>query len=265
MPFDFSVYRLWGRNTVRSALVRRTVLTASAVSLTLLATACGSDKASDTKTDAKASASAAPAAKGKTAAELAALLVTQAELPTHKIEPFKEEKTAPVDSDKPECKVLAQAQSMQPLATSTGVGRIMTVELPKPAAEGASVDEKLEAAMGALKSTATSVTLSSYDGKGAEDAFASVQTAITACAGGFAISSEGEKTPIGNVTSEPVTSGDEAAGFSTVMDMGDGQKKKTHTVVVRKGNVLATFWALNLAGDSVQPKVVVDAQVKKLG
>ncbi|MFD5932845.1 hypothetical protein [Streptomyces sp. NPDC060333] len=252
---------------MRSALVRRTVLTASAVSLTLLATACGSDKASDTKTDGKASAPAAPAAKGKTAAELAPLLVTQADLPTHKIEPVEEEKTAAVDSDKAECKVLAQAQSMQPLAPSTGVGRIMTVELPKPAAEGASVDEKMEAAMGALKSTATSVTLSSYDGKGAEDAFASVKTAVTACAGGFAVTQKGEQsTPIGNVTSEPATSGDEAVGFSSVMDMGDGQKKKKmHTVVVRKGNVLATFWALNLAGDSEQPKAVVDAQVKKLG
>ncbi|MEJ8642873.1 hypothetical protein WKI68_18740 [Streptomyces sp. MS1.HAVA.3] len=42
---------------MRTALVRRTVLTASAVSLALLATACGGDK-SDTKKDDKASAGA---------------------------------------------------------------------------------------------------------------------------------------------------------------------------------------------------------------
>ncbi|WP_374775404.1 hypothetical protein OG756_23655 [Streptomyces sp. NBC_01310] len=58
---------------MRTTFVRRTVLTASAVSLALLATACGaSEKAADARGDAKPSASASAPASAASAAAAAA-------------------------------------------------------------------------------------------------------------------------------------------------------------------------------------------------
>lgn len=132
---------------MRTALVRRTVLTASAVSLALLTTACGSDKA-DTKADAKPSAPAssaapaAPAVKGKTDAEATALVVTQADLPDQIVSAEGAAKAATESAgatvDKAECKPLMQAQSGQKVGAATGIGRTTTKAKPKAAAADAS-------------------------------------------------------------------------------------------------------------------------------
>lgn len=253
---------------MRTALVRRTVLTASAVSLALLATACGSEKA-DTKADAKPSAgSAAPAAKAKTDAELAGLIVVQADLPEHVVKPATPEESAAAagaTSDKPECLPLVKAQSMAPVGSAAGTARTKAVAKPKEPAAGASAEEKLKAAMDALSATATSVTLSSYEGKGAQEAIATLKGAGTACAGGYTGSQGGGALKIQKVTpGAAVTAGDEALAYTVVGD-ADGEKLAMELVVVRKGNTLATFSALSASGTAEQPKAVVDAQVKKLG
>ncbi|MGR4883010.1 hypothetical protein ACIPUC_26895 [Streptomyces sp. LARHCF249] len=256
---------------MRTALVRRTVLTASAVSLSLLVTACGSDKGGNT--DAKPSTgapatSAAPAAKAKTDAELAGLLVAQADLPEHVIKPATPAETAAAGtatSDKPECQPLVKAQSMAPVGTAAGKAGTKAVAKPKEPAANASAEEKAKAALAALGSTATSVSLASYEGKGAEEAFATLKTAGTACAGGYTGSQDGESLKIEKVApGAPVTAGDAALAYTVVGD-SDGTKITMELVVVRKGNTLATFSALSLAGVAEQPKAVVDAQVKKLG
>ncbi|MFD3802213.1 hypothetical protein ACFWSF_07450 [Streptomyces sp. NPDC058611] len=253
---------------MRTALVRRTVLTASAVSLALLATACGGEK-----TDAKASASApatsaAPAAKGKTDAELGGVIVVQADLPAYLVKAATAEEVAAagaVTSDKPECAPLVKAQSMAPVGTAAGLARTKAVALGKEPAANASAEEKLKAGLDALGATATSVTLTSYDGKGAEEAFAALKTAGTACAGGYTGSQQGESLTITKVSpGASVTGGDEALAYTIAAD-GDGTKIGMELVVVRKGNTLATFSAISLSGTAEQPKPVVDAQVKKLG
>ncbi|MEU6755834.1 hypothetical protein [Streptomyces sp. NPDC046685] len=257
---------------MRTALVRRAVLTASAVSLSLLATACGSDKA-DTKTDVKASApatSAAPAAKGKTAAELTPLLVTQAELPDFKVEADQAAAAAAkgpaAESDKPECKPLVQLQSYVAQGKPVGTAQVAATSKPKPAAEGATTEEKVEAALKGFSVTRTSVALNSYDGKGAEEAFTALKTAVTACAGGYTVTAEGEKTKIEKVTpGAPAAGGDESLTFALVLDLKDGDKATWQYAVVRKGGTLATFSSMNLTGDAEQPKPVIEAQVKKLG
>ncbi|CAM5508267.1 hypothetical protein SAVIM40S_05025 [Streptomyces avidinii] len=134
---------------MRNALVRRTVLAASAVSLALLATACGSDKA-DTKADAKpseaAATSAAPAAKAKTSAELAGVIVVQADLPTHVVKAPTDAETAAAagaKSDKPECQPLVSAQSMNPVGTAAGTAGTRAVAKGKEPAADASPEEKL--------------------------------------------------------------------------------------------------------------------------
>ncbi|OKK20973.1 hypothetical protein AMK16_11320 [Streptomyces sp. CB00455] len=260
---------------MRSALVRRSVLTASAVSLTLLATACGSDKA-DTTADAKPSAAApatsapAPAAKAKTAAELTPLLVTQADLPDHKVEDDAAAAAAakgkPAETDKPECKPLVQFQSFQSVGAPAGTARVAATSKPQPAAEGATMEEKLDAAMKGLSVTRTSVALNSYDGKGAEEALAALKGAVTACAGGYTVAAEGDSTKIEKVVpGTPAAAGDEALAFAVVIDLKDGDKATWQLAAVRKGNTLATFTSMNLTGDAEQPKAIVDAQAKKLG
>lgn len=257
---------------MRTALVRRSVLTASAVSLALLVTACGGEKA-DPKTDAKPStgapaASAAPAAKAKTDAELGGLILVQADLPEHVVKaatPAETAAAAGATSDKPECLPLVKAQSMAPVGTAVGTARTKAVAKGKEPAADASPEEKAKAAMAALSATATAVTLSSYEGKGAEEALATLKTAGTACAGGYTGSQSGDSLKITKVApGASVTAGDEALAYTVVGD-ADGEKLSMELVIVRKGNTLATFSALSLAGTAEQPKAVVDAQVKKLG
>ncbi|MGW0394186.1 hypothetical protein ACWDYJ_25530 [Streptomyces sp. NPDC003042] len=257
---------------MRTALVRRTVLTASAVSLAVLATACGSGDA-DKKTDAKPSAgasapatSAAPAAKGKTDAEVAALVVTQAELPDQKVSPESAAKAALVaaEADNAACKPLVQIQSAAKIGAATGIGRTGAKVKAKELGADATPEQKIEAALLAIGGAQTLVTVTSYDGKGAEEAFASVKAAGTACAAGYTVTSEGEKLKLNNVTpGAAVTGGDEALSYTAPMDLEDGEKSTTHFVVVRKGNSLATFYTWGLKTEL--PKSIVDAQVKKLG
>ncbi|MET9837656.1 MULTISPECIES: hypothetical protein [Streptomyces] len=256
---------------MRSSLIRRSVLSASAVSLALLATACGSDKA-DTKADAKpseaAATSAAPAAKAKTSAELAGVILVQADLPSHVVKAPTDAETkaaAGAKSDKPECQPLVSAQSMNAVGTAAGTAGTRAVAKGKEPAADASPEEKLKAGLDALGGTTTSVYLTSYEGKGATEAFASVKTAGTACAGGYTGSQAGDSLKITKVVpGAAVTAGDEAVAYTVTGD-ADGETMTMQLVVVRKGNTLATFSALSLAGTAEQPKDVVDAQVKKLG
>ncbi|MFD9335963.1 hypothetical protein ACFWBF_16350 [Streptomyces sp. NPDC060028] len=245
---------------MRTALVRRTVLTASAVSLALLATACGSDTSDKNVDGAKPApsapaASAAPAAKAKTDAELAALLVTQADLPTHGVKaatPAELAAAAGAGSDKPECLPLAKAQSTAPVGTAVGKAGTKAVAKPK------SVDEVLGA-------TVTSVALASYEGKGAEEAFAAIKAAATACAGGYTGSQAGDSLKITKVIpGTPVTAGDAALAYTELGDV-DGETAGMELVVVRKGNILATFSAVSPSGTAEQPKAIVEIQAKKLG
>lgn len=257
---------------MRTAFVRRTVLTASAVSLTLLVTACGGSDKADAKGDAKTSASAsatpqAPAAKGKTDAELVGLLVTQAELPGHVLEAVSAEDVkegAGSTSDKPACLPLIKAQSMDPIGTSTGAARVAAVAKGKEPAADASPEEKLQAGMDALGATATAITLQSYEGKGAAEAFGQLKSAGPACASGYTGTQGGETAKITKVSDGvPVTGGDEALAYTIEMD-AEGERLKTELVVVRKGETLAVFSAVSFKGTAEQPTALVAAQLKKL-
>ncbi|MFB6524337.1 hypothetical protein [Streptomyces sp. NPDC056401] len=252
-----------GGTTVRKALLRRTVLSASAVSLALLATACGgSSDTADGKAD-------APAVKGKNAAALSVELVNQADLPDHVLRPpMPEEVEAAPDatSDKAECRPLIQAQAMAEVGSPVGVARVKAVSQPKVPAADASAVDKLKAAMGALRTTTTTfITLSSYDGKGAEEAFASFQKAGTACAGGYSATQAGETAKVLKVAAgAPVQGGDESLAYAVEQNLG-GQALNTQVVVVRKASTLAVFSAVSISGTAEQPTAVVAAQAKKLG
>lgn len=254
---------------MRNAFVRRTVLSASAVSLALLVTACGGSAKSDAKASAPASASSAPAVKGKTDAELKPLLITEAEAPGFVVAPDAEAKLAAGDADqistdKPECKVLVQSQALQKIGTPTGFARTGVTAKPKED-PNASAEQKVENALGA---TATRVGLSSYDGKGAEDLIASLKTAGTACAGGFSATAGGDTTKYDSVTGgtgAPVTSGDDSVSLVLTLDLEDGDKAVSHLTVLRTGSTTATFSSISLLGKTESPVTLVAAQSAKLG
>ncbi|MET3986699.1 hypothetical protein [Streptomyces sp. PvR034] len=261
---------------MRSTLVRRSVLTASAVSLALLVTACGSDKAAKDEskdggaTSAAPSAPAAdPAAKAKTAAELKALLVTQADLADFVVKEAApaevQEAAAAYATTKAECQPLGQVMAGAGAAKAVGSAATKVSSKPKKPADDASPEEKLKAIKDALSVTVTMVGLNSYDGKGAADAFAAVKTAGTACAAGFPGAKESETGKVTKISAgDAVTAGDEAVAFAVERDV-DGEKIATQLVVVRKGSTVASFYAVSPTGAAAQPKAVVDAQTKKLG
>lgn len=261
---------------MRRTTVRRTAVAASAVSLALLVSACGSDTKSEAKDEPKGKASQnAPAAAGGgkalSQAELEKLMLTEADLAGHKIIPTTaaDQATAKaVTTDKAECKPLVEAMNLHgagaPSATVTR--KVMAGPQGPSLAPDASPEEKAKAALGALGTTITADTLGTHgDAKAAGEALAALKKAGADCAGGFTVIADGEKTKMTKVAPAAYTGGDEAVAFTLGLDVEGGGNAPTHLVAVRKGSTVATFYALSLTGQAQQPKAVVDAQVKKLG
>ncbi|MCX5392607.1 hypothetical protein [Streptomyces sp. NBC_00094] len=252
--------------------MRSAAVAATAVSLALLVTACGGGEKSDGEgkgagKEAAPSASAtssAPAAKALSAAELEKLLVEQADLPGHQVQKAKPADVVPADAistDKPTCKPLADAMSFVSTGKPGATATRKAIELPKTEGATASPEE----ALGALAAPVTSVTLGSYEGQGAQEAFASLKTAGTDCAGGFTLIGGGEKTKILKVAPETLAAGEESLAWTVTTDV-DGEPFVTKLVVLRQGNTLATFSTLSFGGTvKALPKTIVDAQVAKLG
>ncbi|MCX5204798.1 hypothetical protein OG897_25495 [Streptomyces sp. NBC_00237] len=272
---------------MRRALFRRTaVAVASVASLTLLVGACGADKPADTPakgggkaaSDAPAkggdpAGSAGSSAKALTAAELEKVALAEGDVTTHMIAPGKKADEVPAGSikvDKPECTPLADA--MVGVAVGKPGASVLRKAIEKPAKmkvdPKASDEEKFKAGMGALTQPVTVERLASYDGTGAQEAFAALDKAGKACAGGFGGQQGGDKVNIAKVTPDAVTGGDEAAGWTFDMK---GQGPDEMDVVmklaaVRKGGTVATFYTFSLGGTvKAQPVPVIGAQLKKLG
>ncbi|MER5964285.1 hypothetical protein [Streptomyces sp. NPDC002057] len=252
--------------------VRRAAVAATAVSLALLATACGggdSGKAAGKdagkeSAPAASATSAAPAAEALSAAELEKLIVEQADLPGHQVQKATAADIVPADAvstDKASCKPLADAMSFIATGKPAVSAQRKAIEVPKTDGATASPEE----ALGALAAPVTSVTLGSYQGQGAQEAFTSLKTAGTDCAAGFTLIGGGEKTKITKVAPETVSAGEEALAYTVTTDM-DGEPFVSKLVAFRQGNTLATFSSISLGGTvKTLPKTIVDAQAKKLG
>lgn len=262
---------------MRTTVVRRTALVASAAALALFATACGGssddgDKGSDGKTaQADKTASAAPAAaKPLTAAELEKAALAQADVKSGKVTT----KVAAGDNVAQD-KVKAEDEACAPLAllqagTYTGTPsatakRSWTSDAKKPE-PGADPEEAI---MAGLDLTKVVETLSSYADGGAEQAMKDLKTAAQKCAGGFAYTALGTKTTVVKVAVTDAPQGaDEALALTSTLS-ADGVKFPMKSVVVRKGATLAYFPAVNLASgasgkDFPFPAELVDAQLAKL-
>ncbi|MEE1941157.1 hypothetical protein V1L54_17395 [Streptomyces sp. TRM 70361] len=270
---------------MRPALVRRTALAASAVCLALLATACGgsdpdggSDKGGDgAKADKKAAAR--PAVKAKTAAELEKLALAEGDVKDHEIRKVgagEAPDSGGITVDKADCEPLAHAmmgvQVGEPAATAR---RGVSQKAKKPAEPSLDelaemTEEEIEEAFtAALDMTMTMVSLSSYDGAGAERTLADLRTAATDCGGGFTSTAPEDKRKVTGITGEKVTGGEESAAWTLTTDM-EGDVVPVKLVVVRQGGTLASFVSFNLASaggkkDYPLPTAVIDAQLAKLG
>ncbi|GAA0445963.1 hypothetical protein ACFQ2B_15885 [Streptomyces stramineus] len=257
---------------MRRTTLRRTAVAASAVSLALLVSACGSDepaKGAKDEPKGKASAPAAPGANAKALpqAELDKLVLTQSDLKDHKIEaPSAVDVAAAktVGSDKAECKVLTDIMGLRAPGSAAATVARKIVPIAKPLPADASAEEKMKAGMGAIGATVTVDTLGSYDGKGGVDAVAALKKAGADCAGGFTMDAGGTKTKVTKVETGSYTAGDEALAFTLTVDM-EGTPGTGQLVAVRKGSTVATFYSQSLTGKAEQPKAVIEAQVKKLG
>ncbi|WCD84155.1 hypothetical protein KPP03845_100475 [Streptomyces xanthophaeus] len=213
----------------------------------LAVTACGADKADGTAgrepsagAPAASVSPAAPPAQGRTDAELSALLVTQTDLPDHILEPADPQDVADVagsTSDIPACLPVVQAMTWTPIGKPVGTARLVSAAKPKPAAENATEEDKARAAEAALGTTFTAVSLYSYDGNGAQEAFRSLDDAGLACERAFRPSRGGRE--LGSTTvavSTRVTAGDEALAYTvaTYAESPETGRNSTQLVVVRK-------------------------------
>ncbi|OAR22606.1 hypothetical protein A8W25_23620 [Streptomyces sp. ERV7] len=253
---------------MRRTTVRRTALAASALSLALLSTACGSEGSDKEEPKGKGSSSApaTPAGKALSQAELDKLVLAEADLKDHKIAkatPADLAAAKTVTTDKAACKPLVDVMVLRGVGTPGATATRKVIAVPKGPGANASAEEKAKAGLDALGATITADTLASYSGSGAADALAALKKAGTDCAGGFALMAQGDKTNFTKVAPASYTGGDEAIAFTLTADL-DGEPGTAHLVAVRKGSTLATFYAQSLAGKAEQPKAVIDAQLKKL-
>ncbi|MFF6908375.1 hypothetical protein ACFY9Q_20860 [Streptomyces sp. NPDC012389] len=271
---------------MRATAVRRTALAACAVSLTLLATACGGSSdadAGDGKNDKAGSAagsSSAPktSAKALGAAELETVSLKQGDVEGHKIAEAGPDDEVPADglkADKAVCLPVVHAMYGVAEAGSQATTKRRVVTEPKKTDAKKSIEdltkgETEDALTAAFDLTSTLVALNAYDGTAGPDTFAALKKAAADCAGGFTATVAGEKQKIASITEEKVTGGDEAAAW-TVTSEEDGAKAPFKLVALRKEGTVATFLSFNLAAGRdggakfTVPVELVAAQAKKLG
>ncbi|MDO0913903.1 hypothetical protein QQM39_24655 [Streptomyces sp. DT2A-34] len=258
--------------------IRRTVLTASAVSLALLVTACGGGEEGEAKGGTK---SERPVAKALTAAELEKLVVAKGDVKGHEITvPGKEDVFEPgaVSVDKAECEAVGQVLSALPAGKPAASVQRLVVQEPDAAEQempsveelAKMTEEEAEAAtLATLDITKTMTSLWSYEADGAEQALAALREAGKKCAGGFSMTIDGEKQQVTKVSEEKLSAGEDAVAW-TVATKQDGTPAETKVVVFKQGTTLAGFSSFNIAavtrGDTFeQPTAVIEAQAAKLG
>jgi len=256
--------------------------TATALSFALI-TGCGGESkdAESGKDSADKGSSSTAAAKALSAAELDKLIIAKGDLDGFDVEPadtggeFAEskDKVKVVDA---KCAPLAYVLTgFAPGADESAyVNRMATEKDTEPTPTGTS-DEDLDATMDNLQdildSTMTVVSLSSYDGEGAQEALKSVSDAISGCASGFSVSAPGEDTQkFTKVVGEKASgTGDESIAFA-VSGPVEGDMTTVHGEVVRHGSTVAAYYSLSLAalaGEKVTydiPAELIKAQAAKL-
>jgi hypothetical protein len=271
----------------RSTLSRAGIaVVASAFSLAL-ATGC-SDSGSGSGDGDKAAASDRPttAAKALGEAELKKRIIATSDVDGYKVgsadasEPFATSKTDVKVVDEKCAPVAYVVTGFAPGDSSAYVNRMASEQVAPSASSTKSMedmtDEELEDAMNSihdsLGTTVTIVSLSSYEGEGAQKTMASVAAAIKGCSSGFKATANGDTQKFSKVEAEKASgTGDESLAFA-VTGVADGGTALVHGEVVRHGDTIATYYTLSLAAfaddakdtDYDVPADLIKAQAAKL-
>ncbi|MCX4883237.1 hypothetical protein [Streptomyces sp. NBC_00847] len=265
----------------RSSRVRvGATVAVSALSLALI-TGCGGDSGSgDAKDSAGKGSSPTAAAKALSAAELGRRIISEQDLDGYEVKSadkggkFAESKDQVTVVDA-KCEPLAYVLTgFAPGDESAYVNRMATEKVAEPTSKGTS-EESLDDIEDSLKdivgSTMTIVSLSSYDGGGAEQTMKSVGDAVAGCASGFTVSAKGQDTQKFTRVAEEKSSGsgDESVAFS-VTGKTEGDTTTVHAEVVRHGSTVATYYSVSLAALAGKhdkygiPAGIIKAQEAKL-
>ncbi|MDV9176205.1 hypothetical protein R6V09_39540 [Streptomyces sp. W16] len=253
-----------------------------ALSLALI-TGCsdgGSDSAKSNATNDAKDSGTTSSAKALSAAELKKLILAQGDVDGYKVAAVTESVPggrAGIKADA-KCKPLLYVMSgLAPTDAPAETNRMATAN-KKPAATASAdlenmSDADIEKALtDSMSVDVTVVALSSYDGDGAQKAVKAVSDAVAGCTGGFTAKAGGEEQKFTRITAEKGSgTGDESVAYAAYgeVDEADGKSSVVHAEVVRHGNVLATYYTMNLgamvAGKAYTvPAAVVTAQSAKL-
>jgi hypothetical protein len=261
---------------------------ASALSLAL-ATGCSESGSSDGD-KAAGSDKGTTAAKALSAAELKQRIIATGDVDGYKVgaadqsEAFASSKDDVKVVDEKCAPIAYVVTGFAPGDSAAYVNRMATQEVSaSPSASSTKsledmTDEELEDAMNsitdALGGTITIVSLSSYEGEGAQETMSAVSDAIKGCASGFTATAKGDTQKFTKVEAEKASgSGDESLAFAVTGD-ADGDEVVVHGEVVRHGSTVATYYTLSLAsfageaaGDAADydiPAEIIKAQAAKL-
>lgn len=212
-----------------------------------------------------------PAAKALSGAELKKLIIAKGEVPGFKVGAVQG--GIPADSavktDDAKCDPLLDVLTgVAPGDPATNTSRMARQDKKDPTDGATSLDDladgKFEDALkDSMNSDVTVVTLSSYDGDGAEQALRSVSDAVKACAGGFSGDQAGEKGKFSKVAEEKSSAtGDESLAFTATNNTPDGAVP-LHGEVVRHGNTVATYSTINIGAAMTKKAYTVSAAVIK--
>ncbi|WP_327431072.1 hypothetical protein [Streptomyces sp. NBC_01236] len=274
----------------RFALSRTGIAVAASALSLALATGC-SDSGTGDGDKAAGSDKGTTAAKALSATELKSRIVATGDVDGYKV--GAADQTAGFASSKDDVTVVDE--KCEPLAyvltgfapgdSAAFVNRMVSEQAASPSASSTKsledmTDKEFEEAMknitGALGQTVTIVSLSSYEGEGAQKTMSSVSDAIKGCASGFTATPKGgakdDTEKFTKVEAEKASgTGDESLAFAVTGD-ADGDDVVVHCEVVRHGSTVATYYAFSLAafsgeggaGDYEIPAEIIKAQAAKL-
>ncbi|MFF4798333.1 hypothetical protein ACFY1U_07950 [Streptomyces sp. NPDC001351] len=210
----------------------------SVLSLALI-TGCGGNSDDSKGSGSKDSSSSTAAAKALSAAELKKLIISGADLDGYDVKSADTGGVPPLERSREwgSAPLACVLTGFAPGDTSAYVNRMATEKSDKPTPTGTS-DKDLDAAMNGLQdvqeSKLTIVSLSSYDGGGAQDTMKSVSDAVSGCANGFTVSAKGQDTQKFTKVAEEKSSGsDDASVAFAVTGKADGDTTTVHAEVVR--------------------------------
>lgn len=269
----------------RFVLPRTGIAAAASVLSLALATGC-SDSGSDSGDSDKAAGAkeTTAAAKALNSTELEKLVVATGDVDGYEVSSATDSEAFASSKEKvkvveEKCAPIAYVLTgFAPGDSASYLNRQVTPaaeEIAPSASASQSLEDASDALTDALNSTMTIVSLSSYEGEGAQETFGSVSDAVAGCAGGFSVAADGETQKFTKVASEKASgSGDESVAFAVTGD-ADGDEVQVKAEVVRHGSTIATYYSINLAAFSGEagagtadydvPAEIITAQAAKLG